>query len=58
MSTQLDEPLTPELPDTQTNLAAGLFGLDASVKEATNRLGILGLTRLPQRLLNRCGNVS
>ena len=35
MSTQLDEPLTPELRDTITNLAAGLFGLDAWVKEAT-----------------------
>src|SRR5262249_46136600 len=33
MSTQLDEPLTPELRDTLTNLAAGLFGLDAWVKE-------------------------
>jgi len=35
MSTQLDEPLTPELRDTLTNLAEGLFGLDAWVKEAT-----------------------
>jgi hypothetical protein len=33
MSAQLDEPLTPELRDTLNNLAAGLFGLDAWVKE-------------------------
>ena len=35
MSNQLDEPLTPELRDALTNLAAGLFGLDAWVKEVT-----------------------
>jgi len=35
MSTQLDDPLTPELRDTLTSLATGLFGLDAWVKEAT-----------------------
>src|SRR6266404_3516882 len=33
MSAQLDEPLTPELRDTLDNLAAGLFGLDAWIKE-------------------------
>ncbi len=35
MSAQLDDPLTPELRDTLSNLAAGLFGLDAWVKETT-----------------------
>ena len=35
MSAQLDDPLTPELRDTLSNLATGLFGLDAWVKEAT-----------------------
>ncbi len=35
MSTPLDEPLTPELRDTLSSLAAGLFGLDAWIKEAT-----------------------
>ena len=33
MSVQLDDPLTPELRDILNNLAAGLFGLDAWVKE-------------------------
>lgn len=33
MSVQLDDPLTPELRDTLSNLAGGLFGLDAWVKE-------------------------
>jgi hypothetical protein len=33
MSAQLDDPLTPELRDTLSNLAAGLFGLDAWIKE-------------------------
>ncbi len=33
MSVQLDEPLTPELRDTLINLATGLFGLDAWIKE-------------------------
>jgi len=33
MSAQLDDPLTPELRDTLSNLATGLFGLDAWVKE-------------------------
>ncbi len=33
MSTQLDDPLTPELRDTLSNLSAGVFGLDAWVKE-------------------------
>jgi len=35
MSAQLDDPLTPELRDTLSNLAAGLFGLDAWIKEPT-----------------------
>lgn len=35
MSTQLDDPLTPEVRETLSNLAAGLFGLDAWVKEPT-----------------------
>lgn len=35
MSAQLGDPLTPNLRDTLSNLAAGLFGLDAWVKEAT-----------------------
>jgi hypothetical protein len=35
MSTQLDEPLTPELRYTLSNLAAGLFGLDVWVMEPT-----------------------
>src|SRR5712692_2142563 len=33
MSAQLEDPFTPELRDTLNNLAAGLFGLDAWVKE-------------------------
>jgi len=33
MSAQLDDPLIPELRDTLTNLATGLFGLDAWIKE-------------------------
>jgi hypothetical protein len=33
MSAQLDEPLTAELRDTLSNLAAGLFGLDVWIKE-------------------------
>jgi hypothetical protein len=33
MSAQLDDRLTPELRDTLSNLAAGLFGLDAWIKE-------------------------
>ncbi len=35
MSAQLDDPHTPELRDTLSNLAAGLFGLDAWIKEPT-----------------------
>ncbi len=34
MSAQLDGALTPELCDTLTTLAAGLFGLDAWIKES------------------------
>jgi len=33
MSAQLDNPLTSEFRDTLNNLAAGLFRLDAWVKE-------------------------
>jgi len=33
VSAQLDQPLTPELRDTLTNLAVGLFDLDAWVRE-------------------------
>ena len=33
MSAQLADPLTPELRDILNNLATGLFGLDACVKE-------------------------
>jgi hypothetical protein len=33
MSAQLDDPLTSELRDVLNNLAAGLFGLDAWIKE-------------------------
>src|SRR5258708_30572290 len=33
MSAQLGDALTPELCDTLTNLAAGLVGLDAWIKE-------------------------
>jgi len=38
MSAQLGDPLTPELRDILNNLAAGLFGLDAWVKEPAKYL--------------------
>jgi hypothetical protein len=38
MSAQLDDPLTADLRDALSNLAAGLFGLDAWVKETDKYL--------------------